>query len=93
MDFMSNNNAQYYRLNYKQNIGAMTYSNFNYRAANESALDNNLSCLNCNYTIRPAININYAQPYNTGKCVAKKEQTQVPFTLQNQVILFSDLVN
>ena len=91
MDFISNSNTLKYRINYNPIQSA--YSTYDYRASNESTLDNSLSCKMCNYTIHPKIDITYAQPYNTGKCVSKQEKKQEPFNLQTKTIqFFSDLV-
>ena len=93
MEFISNSNSQRYRDDYIRNIKQITYSNFNYKASNEHLMDNVYLGVDKKYTIRPDINITYPIPFNTGKCVLKKERKSEPFDIHKQPRLFSDLVD
>jgi len=93
MEFISNSNTQRFRTNYERNLKNVTYSNYNYRASNESDTGNQYSCATCNFVLHPGVDVTYPQPYNTGKCVSKQERKQIPFDIHKQDRLFSDLVD
>lgn len=73
----------------KQVIGN---TNYNYRAHNQSITDNQYASVSGKYTIFPGIEVNYPQPYMTGKCVSAKERKQIPFDLHKKTHTFSDLI-
>lgn len=87
MNYISN------KTNYEQDIKNITYSNYDYMAGNTSYLDNTYSCAKCSYTIDPKIKITYSSPYNTGSCVKETEKKAIPFNIQNQPKLFTNLVD
>ena len=91
MEFLSKEKNDMYRSNYECSIKNMICNtNYNYRASNTSNVDNQYSCVKCNYTIHPDINIYYETPYNTGKCVIKLERKQIPFDMHKNPRLFSN---
>jgi hypothetical protein len=92
MEFISDSNSQRFRKGYERNLDQLMFTNYNYKASNEGKLDNQLSCLNCNFILHPGVDITYPKPYNTGKCVSKKERKQISFDIHKQPRLFSDLV-
>jgi hypothetical protein len=89
MNFMSDTSSK--KKEYTQNLKKLTYTNYNYRSANQNHLDNHYSGVKDNYTIFPGIQTNYPVPYETGKCVSKKERTQIGFDIQHQPRFFTDI--
>ena len=89
MNFLSDSSEHKHK--YKKNVKKYTYTNYNYRASNQHKVDNRYAGLTENYTIFPEIQVNYPVPYETGKCVSKKERTQVGFDIQHKPRFFTEI--